>query len=387
MQVFKAFYKIVRENLGTILLYIFIFIFFAVFLTSSLGKKQEETFTDTKSNIALFNNDQDSPFLEGFEQYLTDNANIVEIGDDTKSLQDSFYFRHVEYIVTIPEGFTQDFLAGKNVTLDTATVPDSTTSVYLDNMINLYLNTARTYLSSLDNISEEQLVANIKKDLAISTPVTFLSSDATLENNGTVSYFYNYLSYSLLAIFISCIGLVLLVFNDTDLKKRNLCSPIPSRKISLQLFAGTMSFSIIIWIFMISLSFIMYSDVMFTFKGALYMLNSFALSLAAISIAFFIGSITKNRGVLSAATTAIPLGFSFIGGAFVPQQFISDTVLRIASFTPTYWYVLTNDSIATMSHFSWEKVMPLVVNMLIILGFAVAFLTITLVVLKQRRQK
>jgi ABC-2 type transport system permease protein len=136
---------------------------------------------------------------------------------------------------------------------------------------------------------------------------------------------------------------------------------------------------------MIFTSFIMYGSYMFTANGLLLLLNSFVFTLAALSISFLIGNIIKSKGAMSAAANVFSLGTCFIGGVFVPQELLGKTVLTIASFTPTYWYVQSNNDIANIANFKMENLMPIFSNMLIVFGFAVAVLAVTLVVIKQKR--
>lgn len=124
---------------------------------------------------------------------------------------------------------------------------------------------------------------------------------------------------------------------------------------------------------------------MFTVKGLLFLLNSFVFTLAVLSISYLIGNVVKSKSAMSAAANVFSLGTCFISGVFVPQALLGKTVLTIASFTPTYWYVKSNNDIANMVNFKIEKLMPIFVNMLIIIGFAVAVLAVTLVVIKQKR--
>lgn len=124
---------------------------------------------------------------------------------------------------------------------------------------------------------------------------------------------------------------------------------------------------------------------MFTVKGLLFLLNSFVFTLAVLSISYLIGNVVKSKSAMYAAANVFSLGTCFISGVFVPQALLGKTVLTIASFTPTYWYVKSNNDIANMVNFKIEKLMPIFVNMLIIIGFAVAVLAVTLVVIKQKR--
>lgn len=88
---------------------------------------------------------------------------------------------------------------------------------------------------------------------------------------------------------------------------------------------------------------------------------------------------------MSAAANVVALGCSFISGVFVPQEMLGDTVLNIASFTPTYWYIKANSAIAETVEFSFKNLTPIYTDMLIMLAFAVACIAVALVIMKQKR--
>ncbi|MNC77436.1 hypothetical protein D3C75_1293910 [compost metagenome] len=88
---------------------------------------------------------------------------------------------------------------------------------------------------------------------------------------------------------------------------------------------------------------------------------------------------------MSAIANVVGLGPSFISGVFVPQQFLWDTVLHIASFTPTYWFVQGNTRISTLTSFNWNSLSPVFYDMLIQIGFAVAFLSAALMLGKRKQ--
>lgn len=154
---------------------------------------------------------------------------------------------------------------------------------------------------------------------------------------------------------------------------------------NFQMILGNISYAVLTWFIIIFTSFIMYGRYMFTTNGLLLLLNSFIFTFAALSISYLIGNVIKSKGALSAAANVISLGTCFISGVFVPQAYLGNTVLRIASFTPTYWYVKANNDIVNMVNFKMENLLPVFMNMLIVLGFAAAMLAVTLVVIKQKR--
>lgn len=384
MQVYKAFFKIILKNFTQILIYAGIFIFFAVVLTKNYTDPSKVNFTATKINIAFINHDTDSKIVEGLKDYLGKNANIINIPDNTQKLQDALFFRQVEYIVTVPNGFTDELMNGKAVKLEKIVVPNSTSGIYMDSLVNKYLNTVKAYKTA-SNLSEEQIVSYTSKDLIEKTEVNLKASAGQTSNNENCIYYYNYLAYSLFAILILGVCTVMMVFNKTDLRRRNLCSPLKLKSVNFQMILGNLSFAAIAWFALIFTSLIMYGSYMFTAKGLLFILNSFVFTFAALGISYLLGNIITSKGALSAAANVVSLGTCFISGIFVPQAYLGKTVLKIASFTPTYWYVKSNNTIADLGSYNMESLTPIFQNMLIVIAFAVAALAITLVLSKQRR--
>lgn len=385
MQVFKVFFKIVKKNLTEISIYIGIFLFFTIFISSINSNENISGFSPTKSRIVFINHDEGSELARGLREYLSENTNIVEIGDETKKLQDALFFRDVDYIVRIPQGFSAALLTENDLMIEKTTVPDSAAGMYIDLMINKYLNTAKLYKNHLGTISDTELLDHIKNDLNNQTKVTVNSFNSNANNGDNHVYYFNYLSYSLFGIMILGISAVMLVFNDTDLKRRNFSSPVKLKNINIQLIFANLSFAVISWFVLIIPSFIMYKDIMFTTTGLLLLLNSLVLTIAMLSISFFIANTIKSKNALSATSNVVSLGSSFISGAFVPQELLGTTVLKISSFTPNYWYIKANNIIADTVVFNAENLIPVLFNMLIVLGFAAAFFAVTLVLIKQKR--
>ena len=47
---------------------------------------------------------------------------------------------------------------------------------------------------------------------------------------------------------------------------------------------------------------------------------------------------TKKGEQLSMATTTVSLAFAFLGGSFVPIEYLGDKIKNIGRFVPNYWY-------------------------------------------------
>jgi ABC-2 type transport system permease protein len=385
MQVFKVYFKIVKANIGQMSIYLIIFLAIGLTYSLSTTPKSKEFFSQTKTNIAFINLDEKTTLTEGFKEYLSRNTNFVSIEDKEEKLQDALFFRDVEYIVTIPKNFTKDFLQGKPVEIEKIIVPDSITRMYVDMAINKYFNMARVYVNNVPGITEERLVKEVLKGGSSETQVQLKTFGDKKQNNAfSVSYF-NFLAYSLFAVLILGVSSTLLVFNNKNLRRRNLCSPIKDRSFNLQLIMANLVFAFVCYIIMAGFAFIINREDMLSYNGLLLCVNALAFTIAALSISYFVGLLIKNRSAQSAIANVLSLGFSFISGVFVPQELLSDKALTIASFNPTYWYVKANNAIGALSSFSFDNLSPILTYMFIELGFAIAIFSVALVVSKQLR--
>ena len=385
MQVFKVYFKIIKANMGQMIIYLVVFLAISLLYSLSATTKNEESFSQTKTNVAFRNLDENTALLTGFKEYLSKNANFIEVENKHEKLQDALFFRDVEYIVTIPKGFTQNFLKRKPVELQKMIVPNSTTRMYVDMAINKYFNMARVYVNNMPGITEENLVKEVSKGASFETRVQLKSFGVKKQNNGFAVASFNYLAYSLFSILILGVSSISMVFNDKNLKRRNLCSPMKNRSFNLQLIMGNLVFALASYGIMAGFGFILNREHMMSYNGLLLCINALVFTIAALSISYLVGLLIKNRSAQSAIANVLALGFSFISGVFVPQELLSDKAMTIASFAPTYWYVKANNVIGTLSNFSFDNLSPIFTYMLIELGFAMAIFSVALVVSKQKR--
>ncbi|MEN6316077.1 MAG: ABC transporter permease [Clostridiaceae bacterium] len=386
MQVFKLCLKILKKNVPSMLIYIVIFLTISLIMSSytSSDKKKEDLFTQVKSNIA-FINEESSPLIDGLRHELEKVAVFVEIPDDTYALQDALYFRSVSYILRIPEGFAVKFMNGENVQLEKTVVPNSYNNTYIDLTIDEYFNTARLYLQQQNDISQQSLVQRLQQDLSEGAAVKLKTLKKDSTSNIYANYYYNYLPYSLLYILIQGMSALMLVFNNRDLKKRNACSPLSSNNINMQFMLANVLFTFVAWLIMVVFCFLFNYKNSFSVSTVYFILNSLVFAVCGASISFLIGNLVKSIGAIAAVSNVVTLGLSFISGVFVPQEMLGSFVLRIASFTPTYWYVKANNQIAGLTQFDFSHLELVFSAMLIQIGFALAFFAVTLAIAKKKR--
>lgn len=367
MTVFKNYLKILKSYLTIIIVYTAIFVGLAM-ITSSSNGNNSSTYTTTDAKIAVINYDKESKFIENFEKYVDKKAEKISLKDDESSLKDALFFRRVDYIMIVPENYTKDFIAGKDVTIETMQVPDSVGATYSKTIMNKYLNTAKLYLAA--GIDEDTLSTKVEEDLQKDAVIHFESIEVpdSLEN---AQYFYNFSNYTLLSIVIMVVAMVMVSFNEERIRRRTMVSPVSYKSVNRQLLLGNIVTSIGVWLLYVIASIILYKDAMFTTNGVLLMLNSFIFVVFALVFSYLLSQLTTSREVVSGVGNVVGLGSSFIAGSFVPQQYLGSFVLTIAKFTPSYWFIANNIKITNLSSFTMDSLQPIFMNMLIMFGFSV----------------
>ena len=82
---------------------------------------------------------------------------------------------------------------------------------------------------------------------------------------------------------------------------------------------------------------------MFTIRGLIYVLNTLIFTFVALTLALLISTITNNKNAISGIVNVVALAQAFLCGAFIPTQWLPNSVLTIAHVLPAYWYINTND--------------------------------------------
>ncbi|WP_455683005.1 ABC transporter permease [Thomasclavelia sp.] len=377
MTVFKKYLKIANTYTLMILAYTAIFLGLAIFAGTYNSTSTDYESMDIK--VAIINRDKNTELIKGFKEYIKDHGKLVDLKDNDESLRDALFYRTVDYIMIIPNNYTNDFIEGKNVSIKTMELPDSYNSIYSKNLLNKYLNTANIYLKA--GINDTDLTKLIKEDLNKNINVDMLDKQNDVDFSMPMTY-YNFSNYMLITITMVIITMIMVSFNEEKIKRRNLISPVSYKSMNRQLMLGNYTVGLAIWLLYVGFSFILYSDAMFTLNGALLVINSLVLMIFIQAFSFMIAKFTSNREILSGVGNVFGLGSSFICGAFVPQNMLSPFVLGIAKFLPSYWFIKANNEIIKLTNFSFESIQPILIDMLIVCGFTLLIYIATQVITK-----
>ncbi len=383
MQAFKLFFKIFKKSAFLpALIYVLIFIGLTYVFSSSNKISVESSFETSKLDIAIINNDN-SAFSDELVNYLNKNSSVQSIDTDEDGIKDALFFRTVEYILIIPEGYGNAFLNGDKKDLETRIIPNSVGAKFMDQIVSKYLKTFKLYLVGSNDMSFDEIVKNVNSDLSIDTLVTI--KNASSNNQKSIApYFFSFTAYPLISAITIIVSMVMVVVNGKELKRRNLCSPVKSTKFNLFFYLANILMSLIIWALFVVFSINLFNGKIIVSQWILYCTNMLIFTLVCLTMSFLIGNIA-NKDTIQPIATVISLGGCFLGGAFVEQSLLSEGLRKYGGINPVYWYVKANDTINSLTVFDTTTLKPVFFCYLIEAGFILAFLAIALVVMKQNQ--
>ena len=378
MTVFKGYMKIIGQNKMLILLYVAIFFGCTILFQSTAGKT-ETSYQAEKLNIGIIDEDGGS-LAESLTEYLGNLHHLIPIENDVSEIQEKLYYREVDYVVRIPKNFYKKCIEGDEK-LSVTKIPDTYSGSYVDQQINSFLNNARTYQAS--GFTEAESASALEK--AQSVKVMFSNDEKSAEDAPYV-YYFRYMPYLFLALFGFVMGNILIVFQNPNLKKRMAASPVSGRRQSLEGILCLSLAGLTLWIFVIVIGILFYGRDFYTSENFVYyLLNSASMLFVDIALAYLMGIIAPNRDALTGITNIISLGMCFLGGVFVPLEFMGSHVKAVSHFLPVYWYEKANDLLANFAHMTVSAREQFFKAVIIQLVFVGAFICLTLVIEKYKR--
>ncbi|MBL1227178.1 ABC transporter permease [Enterococcus sp. BWR-S5] len=382
MSVFKTFYYILRENKISVILGFAVSIGISFMYAGNLNSN-ESSFEATESKIAVFNKDN-SPEAAALVDYLKDTMDYVPFKGSQEAIDDALYFEELNYVLEIPKGFGTSLQAGtSDLKLDVQVKAGSFNQVYVDNIINHYLSTYQFYAAAFPNKTAEQINQLTTENVTVTGQVNFDKNFNQLEKNQGTAGVFSVISYGLFMTIFSGISIVNLAFNRDEIRRRNSCSPVSKKSFSRQLMTSSLLFSGVVWAAFIAYT-LVYTRIGFNSHTMYFLLNSLVFLAAVIAFSIFITGLIKSSELIGAVNNTFILGSSFIGGVFVPSEILPDVVNKIASFTPTYWFVRNNKLIGGSLKLDSIFLKDFQFNLFVLLIFALIFFLLAMLTKRER---
>ncbi len=376
MTIFKTYWKIVKKNIGIIILYT---VMLLVFGTMNLkANKNSFEYISSKPDIIIVNNSS-GIITDNLISYLKTNANVKNITDEN-DIDDAVFFRDANYVIYIPKEFENKIENGKEFNIDIKT-NNSYDSYIASELLNKYLDVFSKYM----NLYNDKILAIQKLDNTLNKKTDVVIENKTSLNTKT-SLFYNFSSYSIMAIVIYIICLVLSSFNDEKISKRTNVSGMNYKTFNNYLYISSFTFTFIIFIVYLILSFLILKSIILNINGILYSLNMFIFFIVSFTMAILISNLVKSKGAISGVVNVISLGSAFLCGAFIPVKYMPSFALKIAHIFPTFYFIDNNEYIASLQNFDKASYEFVLKNFIIMIIFIIFFLILNTLVTRFKRK-
>lgn len=380
MTVFKTFFRIVNKLKPTIILYTALLIIFgAVNMKTS---DNNINFVNSKPDILIINQDVNKGLTKNLIDYMKKNSNIVKVENNEEKINDSLFYREVSYVIYIPKDYRKNVLLGKNPKLDIKKT-DEYDAHLSEMMLKRYIKLQNIYNKEAG--SEDELITLINDNINDDVNVK-ITSKVDTSKTYNIAYYFNFASYSILAIIIYIVCLVLCSFKEESISKRINISSINYKSHNNKILLASIVFSSIVWLLFVIIGVTIVGDIMFSIRGLISIINSFIFTFCALTLSILISSITNNKNAISGIVNVIALGSAFLCGAFVPAEYLPSSVLNFAHILPAYYYINSNDLLKNIDVINISSMHPIIINMVIIIIFSILFIILNNIVTRKKRK-
>lgn len=379
MTVFNTFWKVINKYKGTIILFTVMLVTFGGINTTSNNSTVD--FTNSKPDIIIINNSGNNALTKNLISYLKKNTNVKNIKNTEEARNDALFYREVNYIVYIPKDYQKDVLSGKTPEIDIKTVGDYNSSL-AEMLLTRYLKIQSIYAKNIS--TEQELITVINKNLSKTSEVT-ITSKVDRAKTSRVSRYFNFASYSAMFIIIFVICMVLSSFHTKTIKKRTIISSMNYKTHNKYLLRASFVYSIIVWLLFMLLGTILFSNTILSLRGLVYAINLLIFIFTSLTLALLLSTLIDNKDAINGIVNVISLGSAFLCGAFIPTEWLPETVIKISRIFPTYWYVKSNDLLASLQTINMTSLNQVIINMIVMLVFALIFIIINNLVSKKKQ--
>lgn len=380
MTVFKTFFRIVNKLKPTIILYTALLIIFgAVNMKTS---DNNINFVNSKPDILIINQDVNKGLTKNLIDYMKKNSNIVKVENNEEKINDALFYREVSYVIYIPKDYRKNVLLGKNPKLDIKKT-DEYDAHLSEMMLKRYIKLQNIYNKEAG--SEDELITLINDNINDDVNVK-ITSKVDTSKTYNIAYYFNFASYSILAIIIYIVCLVLCSFKEESISKRINISSINYKSHNNKILLASIVFSSIVWLLFVIIGVTIVGDIMFSIRGLISIINSFIFTFCALTLSILISSLTNNKNAISGIVNVIALGSAFLCGAFVPAEYLPSSVLNFAHILPAYYYINSNDLLKNIDVINISSMHPIIINMVIIIMFSILFIILNNIVTRKKRK-
>lgn len=380
MTIFKTILQILKKNKGNLIVGVIVTMFITMFYALDLASNNEEL---SGAKISIVSKDHSKVEKELID-YLSKHHTIVKLKDNSeRTMDDALYFEKIDYILEIPQNFSEKLNEGKVVKLKSKTRPATFSKSLVDSTVNNFLNTYLTYQKQMPELNESTILKQTRKTIEKKGKIQFDNTYHKKRERSLIGKIYNLLAYGLFISIFGGYAAVNLSFNKDEIYRRNKCSPFSRRKLSNYIFLGNLIYAIFCWVLFVGFVVGITKGGINQFTG-FFVLNALLFFVTILTFSILVTSLIQSEDAISGINSIFIMGSCFIGGIFVPDEYLPAVVSKVATFTPTYWFAQNNELIGKTIVFDKTFFNEFIKQTGIMLSFACIFWIIHLVSMREK---
>lgn len=391
MQVFKCALRVMRGNITFLIVYIIGLSFMGVFMAQSFHfESAEHALEQISSEFTIVDRDH-SALSQGIAEMLEQRGVPIEVEDSRMAFQDAVAKGQTDYLLVVPAGYETAFreaaLAGEEAPqMDVVYSFYAADGALMDEAVDAYLTNARTLILADPSASMSNVVSQLSSAMEERADVKLIKTNEGMTEADRFVFYLQWSTYTLFAGIVVCIGLLISTMNRADVRRRNLASPMgyASYNVQLAVSCAVIALAACAWTFGLGLVAFPAAVAAMGIAGLAWSgLSVLVYSFMALAFGFMLGQFGASTLLCNAFGNIFGMVISFLGGAWISLDIMSPEVVSVAHWLPGYWYT---DACQLATHMTETNVMPLLIDLGVLVLFALAFFSIGLVAAKKRMQ-
>ncbi|MDE6656817.1 MAG: ABC transporter permease [Anaeroplasmataceae bacterium] len=351
MQVCKLFLKIVKKNIGLLILYFAIFTFITIFMIS--GQNQSGSYNQEKIATYVLV-EEETEESKAFLSFLDEYIKKVDLNGEG-SVDDALFWDDIDLYIYIPKDFFEKIIKDEEAfTMKSA--PDSLEATSVISSINTYLNLVKENIHL--GICTKEDALSYTKDIFISEEYVSVSIKEK-ESTGLIRGVYDMAIYVVSSLLMLIVGLVSFNMRKLDINRRLRMSPYPTAKRNVMLAICYFLISVLFIGFVTVIGICIFPKQMNN-RIWLYILNICLFAVTMVFMALFISSLFKSDMAYMCLANVLPLVAAFVCGSFVGIDLLPDATKAFGHIFPNIYIVLGNQYIQTASSFNFGEYLGIV---------------------------
>ena len=345
MQACRYALEVVAKHPIYLLVYVGFLSLMGLFITSGVYPPATSAgYESAEVPFAVIDRDQ-SDLSRSVAAFLEERGTSVEVADEARACQDAVATGLVDYLLIVPAGFEEGYLAaardgGDGPRLETVFSFQSMAATLVDTQVNQYLGLVRAAAVLEPDASPEALVAQAEASAQKEPRIEEVSVPGAAVGSEAFVFYLMWSAYPLTVAVVVSVGILMGAFNRTDVRRRVAVSSTSGLGLGLQKAAAGLVVALLVWAVIMGIGLVAFGYSAFTLAPAdlaCVLAVELVFVLIPLAIAFLLGQLGCGESVSNTVGNITGMVLTFLGGTWISLDLMPEAVRVVATFTPVYW--------------------------------------------------